>query len=177
MKTANFILSPAEAVPRPVAISKSFPLSNAHLYFYMLADQYDKAGRREKAEALFERGYGLAPGYQEGILYYADFMIRSGGFARALELSGKLAEGGKYRFEHFLLRGRALMGMGKYQEAIESLSEGNKIYDSDTGLLNALGLCFFRTGDKERASAALAASLRLNPNQPEVSKLIEEIKK
>ena len=176
-KTANFILSPAEAVPRPVAISKSFPLANAHLYCYMLADQYDRAGRPEKAEALFEKGYGLAPDYQEGILYYADFMVRSSRFARALELSEKLGEGGKYRFEYFLFKGRALMGMGKYQEAIESLTEGNKIYDSDTRLLNALGLCFSRTGQKERALTALAASLRLNPDQPEVSKLIEEIKK
>jgi len=176
-KALNFILSPARAVPRPVVISKSFPLSSAHFYYYMLANQYDRARRPEKAAALFEKGYRLAPDYLEGILNYADFMVRSSRFDRALELSERLGRGEKYRFEHFLLKGRALLGMGNYQEAIASLSEGNKIYDSDTRLLNALGLCFSRTGEKERALEALAASLRLNPAQPEVSKLIEEIKK
>jgi tetratricopeptide (TPR) repeat protein len=81
----------------------------------------------------------------------------------------------RVKFDYFLWRGVALMGLGRYEEAKTSLLEGNKIYNSDTRLLNALGECFFRTGDKTRALEVLNASLRLNPNQPAVKNLIEEI--
>ncbi|MFZ2053640.1 MAG: GWxTD domain-containing protein [Candidatus Aminicenantales bacterium] len=173
----QIILSPAEVIPRPVVISKSFPLSNAYLYSYMLADQYDRAGRPESAEALFEKGYTQAPDYQEGILCYADFLVRQAQFERALALSENFAGGEKFRLERLLIKGKALMGMGRYEEAIESLVEGNMIYNSDTNLLNALGVCYLRTGRKDRAREALAASLRLNPDQPKISKLIEDIQK
>ena len=69
------------------------------------------------------------------------------------------------------------MGMGNYSEALENLLEGNKIYNSDTNLLYALGFCYYNTGQKEKALDALKASLRLNTEQTEIKKLIEEIEK
>ena len=69
------------------------------------------------------------------------------------------------------------MGMGEYSEAITNLLEGNKIYNSDTRLLNSLGFCYYNAGQKEKALDTLKASLRLNPEQTEIKKLIEEIEK
>jgi tetratricopeptide (TPR) repeat protein len=67
--------------------------------------------------------------------------------------------------------------LGKYSEAIDSLLEGNKIYNSDTRLLNSLGLCYYKTRQKSKSLEALKASLRLNPEQEEIKKLIGEIEK
>lgn len=69
------------------------------------------------------------------------------------------------------------MGMARYDDAIDNLLEGNKIYNSDTSLLNSLGFCFYKTEQKERALNVLRASLRLNPNQENIKKLIEEVEK
>jgi len=63
---------------------------------------------------------------------------------------------------------------GEYRPAIQSLLEGNKIYDSDTRLLNALGFCFYKTGQKKDA---LNASLRLNPEQPDIKELVARVEK
>jgi Flp pilus assembly protein TadD len=46
---------------------------------------------------------------------------------------------------------------------------------SDAGLLVALGTAYHRLGQKANALDALRASLKLDPNQPEVEKLIREI--
>jgi len=67
------------------------------------------------------------------------------------------------------------MGLEKYADAIASLLEGNRIYNSDTGLLNVLGTCYFRTRRTEEALNVLNASIKLNPDQADVKKLIEEI--
>jgi tetratricopeptide (TPR) repeat protein len=69
------------------------------------------------------------------------------------------------------------MGLGRYHEAIESLLQGNKIYNSDLRLLNSLGVCYYRTGQKAQALDALNASLRLNPQQEDVKRLVAEIEK
>jgi len=55
------------------------------------------------------------------------------------------------------------------------LLERNKIYNSDTRLLNSLGFCYYKTKKVQEALDVLKASLRLNPNQEKIKKLIEEI--
>lgn len=44
-------------------------------------------------------------------------------------------------------------------------------------ILNALGYCFYKTGQQEQALQALAASLRLNPKPGGIKKLVAEVKK
>jgi tetratricopeptide (TPR) repeat protein len=65
----------------------------------------------------------------------------------------------------------------KYPEAIDNLLEGNKIYNSDIRLLNSLGFCYYKTRQKAKSLEVLKASLRLNPEQEKIKKLIGEIEK
>ena len=67
------------------------------------------------------------------------------------------------------------MGKGDYEPAIASLLEGNRIYDSDTRLLNALGACYNATGKKKEALDAYSASLRLDSEQAEVKALVDKL--
>jgi GWxTD domain-containing protein len=175
--TASFIVSPATAVPHPVTIVKPLPAANNHLYYYGLAIQYDKTGDKARAEALLEKAHAMRPDYLEGVVQFADFLIRSGKPDRALELAEELAGAERFRFDHFLLRGQALRDKGDYAAAIQALLEGNKIYDSDTRLLNALGFCFYKTGQKKQALDALNASLRLNPEQKDMAELRGRVEK
>lgn len=177
VKKANFIIAPGPAVSRPVIISKSFPLANAYLYFYTLAGQHDKSGERERAELLYRKSNDMAPDFKEGIVYHANFLIRSGDYDKAMRLAENIAGVERLGFDYHLIRGRALTRLGRYEQAKGELLEANKIYNSDTRLLNALGLCFFKTGDKAKALEALKASLSLNPGQPDIQSLIEEIRK
>jgi Tfp pilus assembly protein PilF len=43
--------------------------------------------------------------------------------------------------------------------------------------LNALGYCFYKTRQKKEALDVLNASLRLNPNQPDVKDLRARVEK
>ena len=88
-----------------------------------------------------------------------------------------MKEDEKLKFDYYLIRGRAYMGMEKFSEAIENFLEGNKIYNSDVTLLNFLGFSYYKTGQKEKALNTFRASIRLNTEQTEIKKLIEEIEK
>lgn len=174
-KKSNVIVSPAEGVPHPVTLAKSFPLANYFLYLYSLANQYDRADDLEKAESHYEKAFSLNPGYNPGIIEYAHFFLKIRKFQKSLDLIENVKKDEDLRFEYFLVKGKAYMGMEKYFAAVENLLEGNKIYNSDIRLLNSLGYCLYKTGDKQRALETLRASLRLYPDQQEIKNLIQEI--
>jgi GWxTD domain-containing protein len=173
----SFVVSPSTALGHPIANAKGFPLANQFLYFYMLARQTETLGAADRAAALYEKGFSLNPNYNEGVLMYADFLIKTDEFDRALTLAERVAGDDKRRFEYHVTKGRALMGKKLYEEALTSLLEANRMYNSDVQVLNAIGACYFRLGQKSRALDAVNASLKLNPDQPEAKRLLEEINK
>ena len=65
--------------------------------------------------------------------------------------------------------------LGKDVEALESMLAANKIYDSDTDLLNDMGRLFLKIGNKEEAVKVLKASLKLKKEQPETEALLKSI--
>jgi GWxTD domain-containing protein len=175
--SSQFIVSPQPALSRPVSLSKSFSLANLFLYYHILADQYDRVGDAEKAESNFERALTLAPAYKQGIVAYANFLLKTEKFDRALEIIERLSGDEAEKFDYFLTKGRALEGKGEYAAAIESLLQGNRIYNSDTRLLNSLGRCYYHNGQKKDALAVLNASLRLNPEQKDIRELAARAEK
>jgi tetratricopeptide (TPR) repeat protein len=176
-KTAQLIVSERLAVSHPIAQMKASPAQNSFLFYYMLAEQSDKLRDYRNAEASYEQAYRLNKDYKKGIVDYSRFLLKIQKFDKSLELIESAREDEKLKFEYFLTRGQAQMGLGRYQEAIESLLEGNTIYNSDLRLLNSLGLCYYRTNQNAKALEALNASLSLNPKQEEVKRLVAEIEK
>jgi tetratricopeptide (TPR) repeat protein len=172
---ANFIVSPAKSLPHPQIAAKAFSLVNGFMFHYMLAHQYNQMDRMAKAEAAYKRAYAANPSYLPKIPEYSAFLLKAQKPEEALTLIEMVKNAANLRFEYFLLKGRALLDLKRYDEAVQSLSLGNKIYNSDAGLLAALGSAFHGLGQKENALEALRASLKLNPNQPEVEKLVREI--
>jgi tetratricopeptide (TPR) repeat protein len=147
------------------------------LFFYALANQYDRIDEIKIAEANFKKAYELRPAYKEGLVEYPNYLINVKEFDKCLGLIENIKADENLKFEYFLIKGRAYTGMERYKEAIKHLLEGNKIYNSNISLLNSLGFCFYRTGQKTKAIDILNASLRLNSAQENVKQLIAEIEK
>ncbi|MFW6129143.1 MAG: GWxTD domain-containing protein [Candidatus Aminicenantaceae bacterium] len=176
-ESSNFIVSSAEAVSHPIAHAKAFPLSSSYLYYYMLARQHKNVNHYERAAKYFEEAYGLRPDFKKGLLEYADFLINIKKYDKCIEIIDPLKDDDNLKYQYYLLTGLAQMGMENYDEAIDSLLNGNKIYNSDTRLLNSLGICFYETGRKKEALNVLKASLDLNASQEKIKGLISEIEK
>jgi tetratricopeptide (TPR) repeat protein len=176
-KVSHFVLSAADAVAHPTAYAKGIPLAHSYAYYYMLASQFRKTGRLNKAEDLYEKAFGMNPGYKKGLLEYAQFLFESQKLLECLDLIENIKDEKDLQFDYFLIKGRAYMGMEEYVQAIANLEEGNKIYNSDTSLLNSLGYCYSKTNQREKALEVLKASLRLNPQQEEIQKLVQHIEK
>lgn len=176
-KKENFIISPVQGISHPVTHAKGFSHMDSYMYYYALATQYEKMGNLDKAEINYAKALSLGPEYTKGLIEYSNFLFKINKFGKILELADHLKGDENLKFDYFLLKGKAHMGLSDYSKAVESLLEANKIYNSHVGLLNSLGYCYYRIGNREEALRSLNSSLRLDPNQKEVKKLIELIEK
>lgn len=176
-KTDQITVSPAAAVGHPIANAKGIPLANQFLFRYMVAEQLEKTGRPEAAAALYEEGYRLRPDYADGVVRYANFLLGTGAYPRALEIAESLRKDEKRQFILRTVRGRALLGLERYEEALAELLQANKLYNSETVVLNAMGRCYLKLGRKTEALDAFSASLRLNAEQPDIAKAVEDLKR
>jgi GWxTD domain-containing protein len=174
-ESGQFVLTSAEAVAHPTAYAKGIPLAHSYAYFDMVASQYRKTRQPDKAEACYKRALEMKPGYGRGLLDYAQFLFEGRRFAESLDLVEQIRDEEELKFSYYLVKGRALLGLERYFEALENLEEANKIYNSDTTLLNSLGVCYYKTNQKQKALEALKASLRLNPEQEDIKKLVREL--
>ena len=174
-RSGTFIIATQKTLAHPLNAAKNFALANSFLFHYMLAAQYGQTEQNDKAEAAYKKAFELNPGYKMKVPDYALLLIKLKRYDEALAAIDGVRAEPKLAYQYFLIRGQALMGAGRLEEAIQSLSEGNRIYNSDTTLLNALGASYWRTGRPANALTALNASLKLNPDQPEVKNLIREI--
>ena len=176
-KSANFIVSSEQIIGHPIANSKSFLVSNQFVYAYQLATAYEKTGNVVRAQAMFEKAYALNPLFKEGAARYGNFLIKMGNYDKVLQIVETLKTDDRRRFDYYFLKGSAFMGQGDYGQAILNLQESNRIYNSDTGVLNALGHCFQKLGRKKESLEAFRASLKLDPRQSDIKKLISELEK
>lgn len=176
-KRETMTISPAAAVGHPIANAKGIPLANQFLFRYMLAEQAEKTDRPAAARAYYEDAYRLRPEYKDGVVRYGTFLVKAGAFEEALKLAEDLRGDERRRFMFHVIRGQALFGQQKYEEALADLEQANRAYNSDTGVLNSLGRCYQQLGRKAEALQAFRASLTLNAAQPEIKKTVAELEK
>ena len=176
-QSGQFIISPLKAVAHPNPKIKGVPLKNQFIHYFILAQQYENLNKGDKAEENYAKAYGLKPEYIKGLIDYANFTLNQNNFDKTLELIEKAKGVEEQKFNYYLIKGKALMGLGRYPEAIVEFLEGNQIYNSDLELLNSLGFCYHKTDQAQEALEILKISLNLNPEQEQVKALIKEIEK
>lgn len=176
-KSAGFGLVAERAIGHPVAKSKGVSLTNKFFFYDIQAQEYEQIKRPAEAEAAYAQAFALNPRYRTGVINYANFLVKQQKYDRALEVVENMKGDDKSRFDYFLIRGLSWMNKGDYAAAINNLQEANKVYNSDTRLLNALGNCYVKTDRPDQALAAYASSLKLNDKQEDIKKIVQGLEK
>lgn len=176
-KSAQFVVLAEKAIAHPIANAKGFSLANRFYLHYQLARQHDKLGQNDRAEAEYAQGFAGNPNYKEGVVEYARFLLRVKKYDEAMTVVESLKGVEKGRYDYLLIRGLATMGKGDHSAAVNDLLAANQIYNSDTVLLNALGTCFLKLGQKDQALNVFQASLKLNDKQEDIQKIVAGLAK
>ena len=73
--------------------------------------------------------------------------------------------------------GRAYHAAGKFDKAIRCFTDQIAHFGPTYPILTILGECYYRTGDRDQAIRAWEKSLEMNPDQGDLNKILESVRK
>jgi tetratricopeptide (TPR) repeat protein len=150
-------------------------IENQFLFYLMTATQYQEINEFSRAETYYEKALRLNSNFPNLIKTYASFLLSRKKYDKMLSIIENLKGQDKEAFHYHAFKGRALYYKQRYNAAIDALLEANKIYDSDISVLNTLGFSLIRIGQKEDAVNALVASLKINNDQKDILKILDQL--
>ena len=173
---SHFYISPRLNVPRPWVLSFPMPSSENHMYANILGLQYQNKGDLQKAHSLLEEAFKKQPQSAKYGLDFARILFAEKEYQKVKEIALPfLKEQEKYEFLSVL--GQSCQALGEYAEAIAYYKDYLTRFGTNLQVLNSVGECYYRLGNTEEALIAWERSLEINPDQENLKKTVESIKK
>jgi GWxTD domain-containing protein len=175
-KEVRFGISPVSTVAYPMETFKKARADNPYLFFYTLAQQFDKLGKMQEAAKYYSRAIENNPDFLEGYIAHLNILNKEKKYTEVLVKVEKLKENEKFSLEYNLIKATALYGMKDFDEALAHLLKANTIYDSDIRVLNLLGFTLLNLKEYNEALKAFNASLSLNDKQVFIINTVKKVK-
>jgi len=171
----NFVVSPAAALPRPWIHSIVHTPAKDPAYLAILGEQLLKKMDFVGARDMLERAYRLNPGSPQLALSLSDALFNLKDYK---SVTGTLEPYAKKNVPEVLeLLGRSYQALGNFDRAILCYKDHIAHFGPNFSVLTLLGNCYYQLGDRAEALRAWERSLQMNPNQAELKKLFESLKK
>ena len=175
VKESSFSVSSKKNLPEPGSLSKMVPMTKGYFFYYIAGGLAKNLGEEERGKRLMKKAWDLSSDKAGLAEEYGKILLDQGDCERALEVIEHLSGVEAKRFDYLSLKGQCQALLGRDQEAITTLLEANKIYNSDILVLNTLGRLFLKVGEREEAAKALRASLKLKKEQPLIEELLKDL--
>jgi GWxTD domain-containing protein len=172
---SNFMISPVAVLPRPWTSLNVHASPQDPVYTSILAEQLFRKGETAQAKALAEKAYRANPQSPAVALSYAKMLFAAKDYAAAIEILTPLYANNLY--ESLELLGRSSQALGEYDKAIPFYKEYLSHFGANFYILTFLGECCYQTGDVQGALTAWEKSLELNPDQEDIRRIVETLKK
>jgi len=173
----NFEITFVPDVPRPLIISKVMPFSRIEEYDYSMGIQYFNTGDLQKAKVLLERTYHKNPGQLNYALGYAQVLFFDQNYQRVRDILAPFLGGPNESEGVLYFLGKAVHSLGDFQQALTLYQKYLSRFGMNLEILNLTGTCHYQLGDKTEALKVWERSLEVNPDQPDIIKLIESLKR
>ncbi|HEX2695076.1 MAG TPA: GWxTD domain-containing protein [Acidobacteriota bacterium] len=176
-KSADFELSTRPSIPRPMVVAVVATAYGREDYLYATGLELMNAGDLKGAASRLAEAYALKPGHPNIAAAYGLCLLTVEDFGKAKEVLTPLVAGGQGRAEILAALGRTHHALGEFAEAAALYREYLERFGANIEVMNLLGTCSFKMGNKEEALKAWEKSLEISPDQPQIRKLVDELKK
>ncbi len=173
----DFLITHATLLPRAWSLSEVIPPSDDPVYSYILGNQLLNKGAAEKAKILLEKAYRIKPESLKFALGFTKVIFILKEYQRIKEiLSPFLKKADKEEAIYFYL-GKSSHMLGQLEEAISYYKKYLSHFGTHLGILNSIGECYYQIGDKKEALRAWEKSLEMDPEQEDIRKIVDSLKK
>ena len=173
----EFDVTHLEAVSRPWVHTKVFLPYDDLVYDYLVGGQLFRNGKTDEALVRLEKAHSGNPASEDFALGLARVYADRHEYGKIESLLYPFFEREETpRYEIFFLMGKACQNTGQLEKAIDIYDQAVSHYGANINLFNSLGECYFELGDSKAALVIWQKSLELNPDQPEVKKIVDSLR-
>ncbi|MDH5742716.1 MAG: tetratricopeptide repeat protein, partial [Candidatus Aminicenantes bacterium] len=162
---------------RPWIQFKRYPGSGDPVYSFTRGMQLLNKGEMEKAEEELRKAYEMDPEREDFAIAYAGTLLNRGANEDVKRMLMPFVEKQVSDDNLYYILGRAHQGLEEYEEAISFYQKFISHQGAGFVVLNSIGECYFQAENHREALRAWEKSLEINPDQPEIKKKVEGIKK
>jgi GWxTD domain-containing protein len=174
----EFDLSFAESVPRPWFSSRILPEAGDPVYAEIMGSQLFNLGRFDQARGFLEEAFQRKPASEDAATNLARVYLALQNPSAVVKTLAPFTTPEKTaKYDTCLLAAEALKRTGEFGRAIELLDKAVSHYGVNAVLLNSTGECYAGLGKTKEALMAFEKSLELSPDQPDVRKKVETLRK
>ncbi len=163
-------------LPGSWLVAQTNPPADDPYYSYILGNQFFNKGEIQKAHDELVKAYEKKPDSLDYALSYTRVLMALREFEKVRTVLTPFEQEGIENFGLFFTLGRASENMGEFEEAIGFYQKGLSQKGDVVAVLNSIGDCYFKLGNKEQALRAWEKSLEISPNQEQIKKIIDQIK-
>lgn len=174
----EFDLSFAESIPRPWFSSRILPDIGDPAYQVMMGSQLFNLGRFAEARVFLERAFALDAASEETAASLARVYLAVEDPAAAARILAAFVDPAKTpAYETLVLAAEAGKRTKDFEPAVGLLERAVAHFGINAVLMNSLGECYEGLGKTPEALAAYEKSLQLSPDQAEIKKKVDGLKK
>jgi GWxTD domain-containing protein len=173
----DFGVSSIPYIPRPLVYSDPMPSADDPSHKFILASQYFNKGEVEKSYDLFREAYSKNPLNQKFAIGYAKALFLLKRFSEIKEVLNPFLNSEKREPDTLELLAMSYHAMGECKSAIELYKEFISHFGLKLSILNSIGECYLKIGDRDNALTAFEKSLEINPDQEEIRKIVSQLKR
>jgi tetratricopeptide (TPR) repeat protein len=170
-----FYISHRLSLPRPFISTELLAPADNAVYDYILGGQHFNKGQIQTAKTLLERAYRKEPINFKYALGYAQILFQLQRHQEVLDILTSFVQGEDPQHSAYNLIGRSYQILGQYAQAIESFQAYLAFFGTNLRILNDLGECHFKLGNREDALVAWKKSLELDPDQKEIQEKVNTL--
>lgn len=163
-------------IPGSWLVAQSNPPADNPYHSYILGNQYFNKGEIQKAHDELAKAYEKKPDSLDYALSYTRVLMALREFQKVREILTPFDQEGKENFGLFFTLGRASENVNKLEEAISFYQKALSQKGDIAAVLNSIGDCYFKLGNKKEAIQAWEKSLEINPDQNQIKQMIKQLK-
>lgn len=174
-RDADFFVTLAEALPRPMVMSLPMPGSGDPRYANILGNQLLNKKSLAEAGPLLRKAHEAEPASPRYAIDYCKWLLGSGDAAGARRVGEPYLKE-RQRHEFAGLLGQACQATGDHETAVAYYREYMARYGTNINVMNSIGECLLELGRRDEAREIWEKSLELSPNQERIRKLVDSLK-
>lgn len=175
-QSAPFYISHLLYLSRPWVVSMPVASSEDPVTINILGNQFLKKGEEAKALSLLEEAYNKNPTSQKFAFDLSRVLFKAKEFQRIKQIASPFLQDQK-KFAFLQIVGQSCQALGEYSQAVAYYKEYLAHFGTNIPVLNSIGDCYYRLGIYDEALTAWEKSLKINPAQERIKKLVMSIKK